>query len=304
MDKKEIGIIGLGKMGANMARRMVEQGWKVVGYNRTADVAESMRSEGIVPAPTHAALVAELSQPRIVWVIVPAGDAVEETLFGKDGLAELLAPGDIVIDGGNSFFKDAAPRAEKLKAKGIRFMDVGTSGGPGGARTGACLMAGGDADALPLVEPLLRDFAAPNSYQFFPGAGAGHFVKMVHNGIEYGMMQSLAEGFEMLKKSDYGIDLTRATDVYNHHSVIESRLVGWLLDAFKQEGEDLTNITSTVAHTGEGEWTAKTAKEMGVDVHSIEYAFQFRVGSEKNPRFAGKVLSALRNQFGGHSAKK
>ncbi|MDE1838252.1 MAG: 6-phosphogluconate dehydrogenase (decarboxylating), partial [Euryarchaeota archaeon] len=172
------------------------------------------------------------------------------------------------VDGGNSFFKDAAPRAEKLKARNLRFFDVGTSGGPGGALHGACLMAGGDAEAFPLVEPLLRDFAAPGAYQFFPGAGAGHFVKMVHNGIEYGMMQSIAEGFEMMKKSDYHLDLTRVADIYNHGSVVESRLTGWLENAFKQEGEDLADITSTVAHTGEGEWTAKTAKEMGVDVHS------------------------------------
>ena len=302
--KKEIGIVGLGKMGANMARRMVEKGWRVVGYNRTVSVAEGMKSDGIVPAATYAEMVSSLSAPRTVWLMVPAGEAVDETLFGEGGIADLLSPGDIVIDGGNSFFKDAIPRAEKLKAKGIRFMDAGTSGGPGGARSGACLMVGGERKTFEETEELFKDFAKEGAYQFFDGHGAGHFVKMVHNGIEYGMMQSIAEGFEMLKKSDYHLDLERVADIYNNGSVIESRLVGWLKDAYKESGQELEGISSTVAHTGEGEWTAKTAKEMGVDVHSIEYAFRFRVDSEKNPRYAGKVVSALRGQFGGHSVKE
>ena len=303
MMKKEIGIVGLGKMGANMARHMMEKGWRVVGNNRTPETAEEMRKEGLIPAPTYAAMVAELSAPRVIWLLVPAGAPVEETLFGEGDFADLLSPGDIVIDGGNSFFKDAKPRAEKLKAKGIRFMDVGTSGGPAGARNGACLMVGGERETFTEIEPLFKDFAKEDAYQFFDGHGAGHFVKMVHNGIEYGMMQSIAEGFELLKKSDYALDLERVANVYDNGSVIESRLVGWLKDAYEQYGQDLSDISSTVAHTGEGEWTAQTAKEMGIDVHSIEHAFRFRVDSEKNPRYAGKVVSALRGQFGGHSVK-
>ncbi len=303
--KKELAIVGLGKMGSNMTRRMAEKGWKIVGLDRNPDAAKNLADEGLlVAAHTYAEMAAALAPQRIAWLFLPAGAALDEALFGPGGIAESFSAGDIVIDGGNSFYKDALPRGEKLKAKGIHFMDVGTSGGPKGALTGACLMVGGSKEGFESVEELFKDFAREDGYQFFEGNGAGHFVKMVHNGIEYAMMQALGEGFEMMKKSDYHLDLTRAADIYNHGSVIESRLVGWLESAFKQHTENLDGVSSTVGHTGEGEWTAKTAKEMGVDVHTIEYAFQFRVDSEKNPRFAGKVVSALREQFGGHDVKE
>lgn len=291
-------------MGANMARRMMEKGWKVVGLDYLPETAEALRSEGVLPVKTYAEMAAALSAPRVVWLLVPSGQPVDDALFGLGGIAETFSAGDTVIDGGNSFFKDDMPRGEKLKAKGIHFMDVGTSGGPKGARSGACLMVGGSKEGFESVEELFKDFAREDGYQFFEGNGAGHFVKMVHNGIEYAMMQALGEGFEMMKKSAYNLNLTRIADIYNHGSVIESRLVGWLESAFKESGENLDGISSTVGHLGEGEWTAKTAKEMGVDVHTIEYAFQFRVGSEKNPRYAGKVVSALRGQFGGHPVQE
>jgi len=300
--KKELAILGLGKMGGSMAKRMVEQGWRVIGWNRTHAVAEDLAKDGVEPAASFDDVVRMTTGPRIIWLMLPAGAATDEALFGPEGIAQKLSAGDIVIDGGNSYFKDAKPRAEKLSAMGIHYLDCGTSGGPGGARRGACLMAGGDRKVFEEIEHLFRDFAAPGSYQFFDGHGAGHFVKMVHNGIEYGMMQALAEGFEVMKQSDFQLDLNRVTDIYNHGSVIESRLVGWLASGFAAYTTELESISSTVAHTGEGAWTVQTAKEMGIDLPIIEGSLEFRKQSEANPRYAGKVLSALRNQFGGHKA--
>jgi 6-phosphogluconate dehydrogenase len=298
---KELAILGLGKMGGNMAKRMVEQGWRTVGWNRTTAVALELAKDGIEPATSLDEVVSKLAGPRIIWLMLPAGAPVDDALFGPEGIAAKLSAGDIVIDGGNSFFKDAKPRAEKLAAMGIKYLDCGTSGGPGGARTGACLMIGGDRSAFEQIEQLFRDFALPGGYQFFDGHGAGHFVKMVHNGIEYGMMQAIAEGFEVMKKSDYNLDLMRVTDIYNHGSVIESRLVGWLQSGYKAYSTELTDITSTVAHTGEGAWTVQTAKEMGIPVPIIEGSLEFRKQSKQNPSYTGKVLSTLRNQFGGHA---
>ncbi|MES2135371.1 MAG: decarboxylating 6-phosphogluconate dehydrogenase [Patescibacteria group bacterium] len=308
--KKEIAIVGLGKMGSAMARRMMEKGWKVVGLDRSLETLETMKAEGVVTVSSYSEMAAALTAPRIVWLFLPPQKNLEEErivdqeLFNPDGIVSTLVAEDIVIDGGNSFFKEAAPRAEKLKAKGINFIDAGTSGGPAGARSGACLMIGGERKTFESIEELFKDFALEDGYRFFDGHGAGHFVKMVHNGIEYGMMQTIAEGFELLKKSDYALDLERVTDIYNNGSVIESRLVGWLGNAFKESSQNLDGISSTVQHNGEGEWTIQAAKEAGVDVHTIEHALQFRLESEKNPRFAGKVLSAMRKQFGGHNVKE
>ncbi|MDO8584736.1 MAG: decarboxylating 6-phosphogluconate dehydrogenase [bacterium] len=301
--KKELGIVGLGKMGANIARRLVGRGWSVVGVDQP-EVLERLKGEGIVGAATLEDLVKKLASPRVIWLMVPAGDVVDEVIFGKEGLLKFLSKGDIIVDGGNSYFADTVARYKKVtKRGGIDFIDVGVSGGPGGALAGACIMVGGKEAVFKKIEPLIKDMAREGSYQFFEGAGAGHFVKMVHNGIEYGMMQSLAEGFEILKKSKYKLDLTRVTDIYNHGSVIESRLTGWLYGAFKAHGEDLKEISGTVGHTGEGAWTVKTAKQMKLKAKVIEEALKFRVNSAKHPSYAGKVLSALREQFGGHKAK-
>lgn len=302
--KKEIAIVGLGKMGSAMARRMMEKGWKVVGLDYNPETAEKLRSEGVLPVKTYTEMATSLTPQRIAWLLVPAGEAIDEALFGPGGIAESFSAGDIVIDGGNSFYKDAGPRAEKLKAKGIHFIDVGTSGGPAGARNGACLMIGGSKEGFENIEPLFKDFAREGGYQFFEGAGAGHFVKMVHNGIEYGMMQALGEGFEILEKSPFNIDLPRVANIYNNGSVIDSRLVGWLESAFKDHGPKLDGVSSIVSHTGEGEWTIKTANEMGIDVPVIRESFNYRVQSANNPRYTGKVVSALREQFGGHDVKE
>lgn len=301
--RREIGVIGLGKMGGGIALQLIEKDWDVHGFDPNPEVMKKLSKKGMREAASPTALVKALPSPKLVWLMVPAGKIIDELLFGKDGITKTLAKGDIIVDGGNSYFKDSIDRAKKIKKRGIRYIDVGFSGGPHGARHGGCLMVGGDESAFRLIEPLIRDLSLKDGYQFFKGAGAGHFVKMVHNGIEYGMMQALAEGFELLRKSSYKLDLTRVADIYNHGSVIESRLVGWMQDAFQEYGQDLRAISSIVGHTGEGEWTAKTAKEMRIPLKIIEESFKFRVRSKKNPSYTGKAVSALRGQFGGHSVK-
>lgn len=298
----EIAIIGLGKMGGNLARHLAEQGWKVVGYNRSEEVTKKLAEEGIVPVFSFPELVQKLSTPRVIWLMLTAGEAVDHVLFDKkDGLINILKKGDIIIDGGNSFYKDAIKRSLKLKKKGIHFIDVGTSGGPAGARNGACLMIGGEEKIAAYLEPLFKAASKNNSYQFFPGTGAGHFVKMIHNGIEYGMMQAIAEGFEVLKKAKYKLNLKDVAKIYNNGSVIDSRLIKWLAQAFELHTENLNDVSGTVAHTGEGAWTVKTADELNVKVKIIDESLKFRIHSKKNPKgYTGKVVSALREQFGGH----
>lgn len=302
--KKEIGIVGLGKMGGNTARHLMDKGWSVIGFNRSISVTKTLETEGILGAYTLPDFIEKLQTPRIIWLSLPAGDTIDDILFGENGIAALLTEGDLIIDGGNSFYKDAVRRAERLHTLGIKFIDVGFSGGPGGARNGASLMIGGSKLDFRQYEQLFADCSIPDGYQFFPGIGAGHFVKMIHNGIEYGMMQAIAEGFAVMKQSDFHLDLSRVADIYNHGSVIESKLVGWLKQALALHGDELDAVSGTVSHTGEGAWTVKTAKELKVKTKIIEDALQFRIDSEKNPSYTGKILSALRGQFGGHSTGK
>lgn len=298
-----VGVIGLGKMGAGLARNLMDHGWHVVGYNRTHSVAEGMRRDGLLPAETLPDLVAALEAPRVIWLMLTAGAPVDLMLFGdgeRAGLVDLLAPGDVVIDGGNSLHVDALARAERLSEAGIGFVDCGTSGGPAGARNGACLMIGGDREVFDRLEPMFADVASPGAYRFFPGHGAGHFVKMVHNGIEYGMMQAIAEGFEVMYASGYDLDLEEVADLYQHRSVVESRLVGWLREGYAELGNELEGVSGVVGHSGEGAWTIVAAQELGVPVPVIEASLQARVDSEAEPRYAGKVLTTLRDRFGGH----
>jgi len=304
MFKKEIGLVGLGKMGRSIARRLIEKEWKVVGYNRTNEVTKEMEIEGIEPAFSLKEMVDQLTPPRIVWLMLPAGKATDEAIFGKDQLVALLKKNDIIIDGGNAYYKDSIQRYKKLKPLGIKFCDVGFSGGPDGARNGGCLMVGGSEELFEDLKPLYLDLAKEQGLQFFDGDGAGHFVKMIHNGIEYGMMQSLAEGFSLLKKSNYNLDLAKVAEVYNHGSVIESRLVGWLKKAFELHTQELKDVTTSVGYTGEGNWTLETAKNMGLKARAIEEAVKFRMESQSKPSYIGKILSALREQFGKHSVKK
>lgn len=303
--KKEIGIVGLGKMGGNMARRLKKKGWRVVGWNLDESATKQLvKEKAVVGAESITDLANKLTAPRTVIVMVPAGKPVEEVLFGKDGLTNVLRKDDTIIDGGNTFFEDTVKRGKKVEKFGITFLDAGVSGGPSGALNGACIMVGGNKKTFARLQPLFKDLARPDAVQFFDGIGAGHFVKMVHNGIEYGMMQAIGEGFEVLKKSKYKLDLKKAVDIYNHGSVIESRLIGWLQSGFNAYGVDLKSISGTVGHSGEGEWTVKTAKRMKVPVPIIEGSYQFRVQSAKKPSYTGQVVATLRNQFGGHIQNK
>ena len=298
----QLGYVGLGKMGKNMVLRLLEKGHEVVVWNRSPEPRREVAKAGAIAAESVEELVQKLRIPRLVWLMLPAGE-VTQTMI--DQLAELLASGDTVVDGANSFYKDSIRRAKQLSTKGIRFVDAGISGGPEGARHGACVMIGGEERDFKKLEPFIRDVAAHDAYQFFPGHGAGHFVKMVHNGIEYGMMQAIAEGFNILKSAKgFKIDLLKAADIYNHRSVIDSRLIDWLQDAYEQHGTGLENISGAAAESGEGTWTVETAKELGVDVPIIEGSLQFRLDSEKHPSYIGKVVSALRHQYGGHDVKK
>lgn len=301
---RQLGLIGLGKMGGNIAKRLHELDWEIQVYNRTASVAQIFANEGIKVAKDLKSLASSLVAPRVIWLSLTAGGAIDDLLFGESGLVKYLSPGDIIIEAGNSYYKDTIKRHQRLAESNIYLVDAGVSGGPGGARSGPSLMVGGDQAAVERLEPLFLELAKPSGYQFFPGAGAGHFVKMVHNGIEYGMMQAIAEGFAILKQSSYNLDLSQVTEVYNHGSVIESRLIGWLKQAIQSHGSDLEAISATVAHTGEGAWTVQTAQEAGISAKVIAEALEFRKQSDKNPSYAGKVLSALREQFGWHEALK
>ncbi|MBI2004622.1 glucose-6-phosphate dehydrogenase [Patescibacteria group bacterium] len=304
----EIGIIGLGKMGANLARRLSIKKWRVVGFNTPPEATKELEKEGVVGAYSLSEFVEKLSPPRTIWLMVPAGKPVDEILFGQstspgmkqNGLSQLLKRDDTVIDGGNSFYKDSVRRGKRLKAKGIHFLDVGVSGGPVSIALGKfAIMVGGDKKIYENSKSIF-DAMSDTTSGHMGAAGAGHFAKMVHNGIEYGMMQALSEGFAILQKAPFKFRLREVANVYNQNSIITSRLTGWLEEGFKEYGDDLKKASSTVAHTGEGEWTVQTAKELDVSAPVIKDSYLFRVRSKKNPTFTGKILSMLRAVFGGH----
>ncbi len=296
----KLGYIGLGKMGFNMVERLLEKGHQVVVFDTDKEAGTAISKKGAEPAIDLRSMISALSKPRLIWLMVPY-QAVDSIIAN---LTPFLNEGDTVIDGGNSPYKESMGRAIELQKRGIDFLDVGVSGGPGGARNGACLMIGGKREIFEKFEDLFRDLSTDHGYGYMGRSGAGHFVKMVHNGIEYGMMQAIAEGFAVMKVSSLDLDLIRIAEVYNHRSVIESRLVGWLRDAFEEYGEDLTDISGSVSQSGEGLWTVQAAKEIGIPVPIIEGAFNFRVQSQSNPSFTGQIVSALRNQFGGHEVFK
>ncbi len=283
-------------MGHNMVERLVEKGHTVTAYDPDADARARATTVGATVVEQLADVLVGTPGARTVWLMVPHAvvDAVVEELLPH------LAEGDTVIDGGNSNYRETMRRAEMLAARGIHMLDVGTSGGPEGARTGACLMIGGPRDAYERHAALLRDIAAPDAYGYMGPSGAGHFVKMVHNGIEYGMMQAIAEGFAVMKAAPFDVNLTEVARVYNHRSVIESRLIAWLERAYRTHGEDLADISGRVSHSGEGLWTVQTAQELGVDVPVIADSLRFRERSQQHPSYTGQVVSALRGQFGGH----
>ncbi len=295
----KIGYIGLGKMGHNMVERLLEKKWEVVAWNRSEGPLKKVVSKGAVGALSIKALVGDLPKPRLIWIMLPHGTV--DMMLKK--LTPLLSPGDTIIDGGNSPYFKTIERAKRLKKKGVHYLDAGVSGGPSGARKGACVMVGGERRVFTKHEKLFKDIALPNGYEYMGMSGAGHFVKMVHNGIEYGMMQALAEGFAVMKKSAYDLDLRAVAELYNHGSVIESRLVKWIAKAYKEYGVALKGISGKVAASGEGLWTVQTGKRLKVSTENIKQALDFRTASQKKPSYTGQVLTAMRNQFGGHSKK-
>ncbi len=298
----KLGYVGLGKMGYNMVERLLEKGHDVTVYNRSPEPVRKIAREGARPSDSLKSLVFELGRTRLIWLMV-SHEAVDVIL--KD-LTPHLQKGDAVIDGGNSPYKESMRRAKELEAQGVDFLDAGVSGGPSGARNGACIMVGGKREVFQKFESLFRDLAVEKGYGYMGKSGAGHFVKMVHNGIEYGMMQALAEGFAVLKASPFELKLADIAELYNHKSVIESRLVGWLKTAFEQYGRELQEISGSVAQSGEGMWTVDAARELGIPAPVIKEALDFRLQSRKSPSYTGKIVSALRHQFGGHevSVKK
>lgn len=297
---KEIGIIGLGKMGGGAAYNFLEKGWNVKVYNRTKERMKNFIQNGVKGFDSIEKLCKSLTTPKKILIYLPSGDAVEQIIFGDNGLIKYLNAGDTIIDGGNSYYKDSLRRYELLKKKEINFIDMGSSGGPEGARYGATLMVGGEPNVLKRNEYIFKDLAEPGGYTLLSNPGEGHFVKMVHNGIEYGMMESIAEGFELIQKYSENIDLKEIAGVYSAGSIIESRLILWLWQALLLYTNKLETISEVTPHTGMGDWTVMAGKEYGVDVTAIENSLNFRINSINKPRFAGKIVTAIRHMFGRH----
>ncbi len=299
-----LAMIGLGKMGGNMARRLCHKGVEVVGYDRATDVVAKIADEvGLITAISVADAVAKLQSPRVVWVMLPSGEPTEQQIRE---LAPQLSQGDIIIDGGNSNYKDSQRRGAWLAEQGIGFMDAGTSGGVWGLENGYCLMVGASDKVAQTLRPVLQAlaFSAEQGWAHVGPVGAGHFTKMIHNGIEYGMMQSLAEGLELLRgKREFALDLAQITELWRHGSVVRS----WLLDltaAALQGDQELANVAPYVPDSGEGRWTAIEAVEQGVAAPVMTLALQMRFASQNETGYGNRMLSTMRNAFGGHVVKR
>lgn len=294
-------MIGLGRMGMNMTRRLLQGGHEVVAYNRTRDKIDESAQEGAIPAYSLEEIPEKLAEPRIIWMMLPAGKPVDDHI---DKLSDLLSEGDILIDGGNSHFPDDARRAAALEDKGLRYVDVGVSGGIWGLTVGYCLMYGGDEATCTYLEPIFETLAPPEGHLYCGPAGSGHFVKMVHNGIEYGMMQAYAEGFAILEQSEYAphFDYARISHLWNQGSVIRSWLLELAEKAFAADPR-LTDIRGYVEDSGEGRWTVQQAVDSAVSAPVITMSLFERFRSRQDDTFADKVLAALRREFGGHAVK-
>jgi 6-phosphogluconate dehydrogenase len=299
----ELAMIGLGKMGANMSLRLMKGGHQVIVFDLNKDAIELAEKEGAIPAYSLDEVKTKLAQPRVLWIMVPSGDPTDHTI---KKLAALMDPGDIIIDGGNSNYKDTKNRAEFLKKEGFHFIDVGTSGGIWGLKEGYSVMIGGDSNIVKKLTPIFKTLApAEDKGWGYVGAnGAGHFVKMVHNGIEYGMMQAYAEGFEIMKhRKEFNLDLHQIAKIWQHGSVVRSWLLELIYSALEKD-QNLTHIKGWVADSGEGRWTVADAIELDIPAPVITLSLMMRFSSRMDESYAAKLLAALRNQFGGHAVKE
>ncbi len=294
-------MIGLGRMGGNMTERLMQDGHKVVVFDRSAEAIQKYAAMGSVGAASPADVVAKLEVPRVVWIMVPAGKPVDDTIAA---LVSGMSEGDVIIDGGNSNFHDSMRRAAELEEKGIRFVDSGTSGGIWGLENGYCLMIGAAPEAFALCEPIFRSLAPKDGYARVGPPGSGHYVKMVHNGIEYGALQAYAEGYEILHASKaFKLDLHQIASVWNHGSVVRS-WVNELAERAFQRDANLDALKGYVEDSGEGRWTVQEAIDLDVPAPVITLSLLARLRSRQSDSFAGKVIAALRNEFGGHAVKK
>jgi 6-phosphogluconate dehydrogenase len=296
-----LAMIGLGRMGGNMSERLMKGGHEVVVYDRTAEVTQRYVALGATGASNFSDITSKLNSPRIVWIMVPSGKPVDDTIAA---VLPGLSKGDVIIDGGNSNFHDSMRRAADLQAKGVNFIDCGTSGGVWGLANGYCLMIGASADAFKLCEPIFKTLAPPDGYAHMGPPGAGHYVKMIHNGIEYGMLQAYAEGYEILHASrDFKLDLHKIAGVWNRGSVVRSWLNELAELAFEKDG-DLKDLRGYVEDSGEGRWTVQEAIDLDVPAPVITLSLLARLRSRQTDSFGAKVIAALRNEFGGHAVKK
>jgi len=297
----DIGMAGLGRMGNGLARRLARGGHRVVVQNRTQEKADTLadEEEGAEAAQGLDDLVARLDSPRIVWTMLPAGKVTDAAV---DALADLLEEGDLIVEGSNSNYKDSKRRAEKLAAKGIDFLDTGVSGGIWGLDEGFCLMIGGSEEGFARAEPLFATLAQEEGYAHVGPVGAGHYVKMVHNGIEYGLLQAFGEGFEILDASDYDLDLSQVANVWRHGSVVRSWLLDLAANAYAKDPH-LEKLTGYVEDSGEGRWTVAEAIDLDVPAPVITLSLQMRFRSRQEDTYTGKLISALRNEFGGHAIR-
>jgi 6-phosphogluconate dehydrogenase len=298
----EAGIIGLGRMGLNMARRLALGGHRVVGFDSRPEAAAAARKDGIETASTLDELASKLASPRVVWIMLPEGRPVDSTITV---LRPLLSEGDMIVDGGNSFYKDDLRRTGELLGTGLIYMDAGVSGGIWGLKEGYCTMIGGPREGFEVLKSLLETLAPPGGYMYCGESGAGHYAKMVHNGIEYGMMEAYAEGFELLHASPYGEGMRKSelARLWNRGSVVRSWLLELIEDAFEKE-EGLDSIIGYVEDSGEGRWMVKEAVDLNVALPAITEALMRRFRSRQDESFAEKVLAALREEFGGHNVRR
>lgn len=296
----KIGMVGLGRMGGNMTERLLQGGHEVVVYDPAAAAVEQAAQRGAVAASGLADMVKKLAAPRVVWIMVPSGAITTNTV---NQLLELLSPDDVLIDGGNSHYKDSVVHAGLAAKKQVHFLDAGTSGGVWGLTVGYCLMVGGEKATFDRVTPILKTLAPPEGFLYTGPAGSGHFVKMVHNGIEYGMLQAYGEGFEILEKSEYPLDLHAVAHLWNRGSVIRSWLCELAERAFAREPH-LESLRGYVDDSGEGRWTVQAAIDENVPAPVLTLSLLARLRSRQEESFSAKVIAALRNEFGGHAVKK